>query len=83
MVVILSAIALEIFNRNVSALSMHGELLWQIEESPHGTQIDKPYVNLLCDKHGLVITGNWNGLSYSADLHNGAFRIAAFENRIF
>ncbi|MCK1792767.1 hypothetical protein [Pseudomonas violetae] len=68
-----------IFNRNVFALSMHGELLWQIEESPHGTEVDKPYVNLHCDKNEWVIASNWNGLSYSVDLHNGAVSVAAFE----
>ena len=68
-----------IFNRNVFALSMHGERLWQIEESPHGAEVDKPYINLHCDKNGLVIAGNWNGLSYSVDLRNGAVSIDAFE----
>ena len=68
-----------IFNRNIFALSMHGELLWQIEESPHGTEVDKPYMNLHCDKNGVVIAGNWNGLSYSVDLHNGTVSVAAFE----
>ena len=68
-----------IFNRNIFALSMHGELLWHIDESPHGTAVDKPYINLHCDKNGLVIAGNWNGLSYSVDLHNGTVSVAAFE----
>ncbi|MGF6110198.1 hypothetical protein [Pseudomonas frederiksbergensis] len=68
-----------IFNRNVFALSMHGELLWQIEESPHGTEVDNPYMNLYCDKDAAVIAGNWNGLSYLVDLHNGTVSVAAFE----
>jgi hypothetical protein len=68
-----------IFNRNVFALSIHGELLWQIEESPHGTQVDKPYVNLYCDKNGTVIAANWNGVSYSINLLNGTVRVAAFD----
>jgi hypothetical protein len=31
-----------IFNRNVFALSMHGELLWQIEESPMARKSTSP-----------------------------------------
>ncbi|EGH15425.1 hypothetical protein PSYMP_29143, partial [Pseudomonas amygdali pv. morsprunorum str. M302280] len=31
-----------IFNRNIFAVSMTGEVLWQIDESSHGTQADKP-----------------------------------------
>ena len=70
-----------IFNRNVFALSIHGELLWQIEESPHGTQVDKPYVNLYCDKNGTVIAGNWNGVSYSVNLLNGTSGLLPLTNK--
>lgn len=68
-----------IFNRNVFAVSMHGEVLWQIEESPHGTQADQPYMDVYCDQNGELIAGNWNGISYSVNLTNGTVCAVAFE----
>jgi len=68
-----------IFNKNILALSRHGKVVWFIQESPHGTQADKPYMSLQCDKNGALIVGKWNGLSYSVDWHNGSVSVVNFE----
>ncbi|MDU8501496.1 hypothetical protein RYB01_20235 [Pseudomonas syringae] len=65
----------EVFNRNISALSMAGEVLWQIEESPHGTQADKPFMSLHCDDNDRVIVGCWNGVTYAVNVENGNIRV--------
>ena len=54
-----------IFNKNIYAFAENGDVKWQIEESPHGTQEDKPYTSLTIDKENKIIAGNWNGVDYS------------------
>jgi hypothetical protein len=66
-------------NRNVFCYLPSGEILWQIQESPHGTQIDKPYTSLHINDHKQLIAGNWNGVDYSVDLENGIVTAAAFD----
>jgi hypothetical protein len=68
-----------ISNRNILALSRHGKVLWCIQESPHGMQADKPYMTLRCDKNGALIAGNWNGISYSVDWHNGSVSVVSID----
>ncbi|WP_077046707.1 hypothetical protein [Pseudomonas sp. KK4] len=68
-----------ISNKNILALSRHGTVLWYIQESPHGTQADKPYMSLHCDKNGALIAGNWNGVSYSVDWHNGSVSVVSVD----
>ncbi|RMV44584.1 hypothetical protein ALP11_02718 [Pseudomonas syringae pv. papulans] len=65
----------EVFNRNIFAFSMAGEVLWQIEESPHGTQADKPFMSLHCDDNDRVIVGCWNGVTYAVNVENGNIRV--------
>jgi hypothetical protein len=67
-----------IFNRNVFAFTKHGELLWQIEESPHGTEKDKPYVAILRAQDGNLIAANWIGIDYLVNLANGNIAAKAF-----
>jgi hypothetical protein len=67
------------FNRNIISYSTEGNLLWQIQESPHGTQIDKPYTSLHINDHKQLIAGNWNGVDYAVDLENGIVTAAAFD----
>ena len=68
-----------IFNRNVYGISHEGEVLWQIEESPHGTQEDKPYVNINIGQNHDLIAGNWNGVSYSVNPENGKITVVSFD----
>jgi len=46
----------KIFNRNIFAYSKDCQVRWQIEESPHGTEVDKPYTSIaLSGKNDLTI----------------------------
>lgn len=62
----------EIFNRNIFCFSKYGELIWQIQECPHGTEEDKPYVGLVCGDRGEIVAANWKGIDYSVNINNGA-----------
>lgn len=66
-----------IFNRNVFAFSERGDPLWQIEESPHGTENDKPYVKIIRERDGGLVAYNWNGVDYLVDMANGAITTKA------
>lgn len=65
-----------IFNRNVFAFSAQGDLLWQIEESPHGTEKDKPYVGI--SQNGALVAANWIGVDYLVNIQNGRITVKAF-----
>lgn len=69
----------DIFNRNVYAFSSDGELLWQIEESPHGAETDKPYVDIGVDNSGKLVAGNWNGVDYFVDIKTGKIATKDFK----
>ncbi|KPB85427.1 Uncharacterized protein AC504_2324 [Pseudomonas syringae pv. maculicola] len=58
---------------------MAGEVLWQIEESPHGAQADKPFMNLHCDDNAQVIVGCWNGVTYSVNVESGKIQVIQFD----
>lgn len=68
----------QIFNRNVFAYTKQGLLAWQIEESPHGTEPDKPFVGVRKGESGELIVDNWNGVDYSVNLKNGSIAVKAF-----
>ncbi len=68
-----------IFNRNIFGVLDQGEILWQIEESPHGTQMDKPYIDIFIDPSGELIAANWNGVSYAVDPASGKISIKSFD----
>jgi hypothetical protein len=68
-----------IFNKNVYGVSHEGKVLWQIEESPHGTQEDKPYVNIYIGQNDDLIAGNWNGVSYLVNPENGEITVVSFD----
>ncbi|WP_342655411.1 hypothetical protein [Pseudomonas sp. F3-2] len=68
-----------IFNRNVFGFSKNGELRWQIQESEHGTQQDKPYINILINTDGALLAANWNGVNYLIDPDNGKITVYAFD----
>jgi hypothetical protein len=54
----------EKLNRNIYAYNVFGELVWQIQEAPHGgNDEDKAYMDLKIDKDKLV-AGNWVGVDY-------------------
>ncbi|MFJ3485584.1 hypothetical protein ACIPL1_19660 [Pseudomonas sp. NPDC090202] len=67
-----------IFNRNIYGITNVGEILWQIQESPHGTQEDKPYTNIFLDPNGVLIAENWNGVGYSVNPESGEISVATF-----
>lgn len=65
------------YNRNVFALH-RGKILWQIEESPHGADKDKPFTSISLGMGGEVIAGNWNGVDYSVDISSGTIKVKNF-----
>ncbi|WP_283190199.1 hypothetical protein [Pseudomonas sp. PMCC200344] len=67
-----------IFNRNIFAVTRKGEIVWQIAESPHGTEAEKPYVGIFRAKDGGVVVSNWNGVDYLVDLECGSIAAKAF-----
>lgn len=67
-----------IFNRNVFALTSDGHTKWQIEESPHGTVAEKPYVRISFDSTGSLVASNWIGIDYCVDPKDGRIRTKAF-----
>lgn len=59
------------FNRNVYAYNSSGELVWQIQEAPHGgVGEDKAYMIVKIDK-GKLVAGNWIGVDYEVNLEDG------------
>lgn len=67
-----------VLNRNVFAFTKEGRLLWQIEESPHGTEVDKPYFGIFLDEKNRLVAGNWNGVDYLVDCGDGNITTKAF-----
>ncbi|KPZ18455.1 Uncharacterized protein ALO40_01960 [Pseudomonas syringae pv. viburni] len=68
-----------IFNRNIFAVSKTREVLWQIDDSSHGTQADKPFMSLYRDENDQVVVGCWNGVTYAVDVENGEIRVIHFD----
>ena len=61
----------ELLNRNIYAFNSSSELLWQIQEAPHGgIGEDKAYMNMWLEDEK-VIVGNWIGTDYVLDLDSG------------
>ncbi|MFW3165845.1 hypothetical protein WBQ28_15260 [Pseudomonas syringae pv. syringae] len=69
----------EVFNRNVFGIAKSGELLWQIEESPHGTQDDKPFIDIAVNRDNKLVAGNWNGVAYHVDIGSGKISVDSFD----
>ncbi|WP_223435071.1 MULTISPECIES: hypothetical protein [unclassified Pseudomonas] len=67
-----------IFNRNVFAIARSGKVLWQIAESPHGTETDKPYVVIFRVKDEGLVAANWNGVDYLVNLECGSISTKTF-----
>ncbi len=68
----------QLFNRNVFAFDADARQLWQIAESPHGTEADKPFTTLRVSQQGELLAGNWNGVEYRVDAKTGALAVAGF-----
>ena len=66
-------------NRNVLAINGQGKVLWHIAESPHGTQVDKPYTYISVSQNGGLTAGNWNGVDYKVDLRDGSVTTLDFK----
>ncbi|MCH9646792.1 MAG: hypothetical protein K0U98_01060 [Deltaproteobacteria bacterium] len=66
-----------IFNRNVFLIDEHHRVRWQIQESPHGSAEDRPFMNLI-SKDGVLVVGNWNGVDYDVDLESGEIQACTF-----
>ncbi|MFT3715636.1 MAG: hypothetical protein QM774_06735 [Gordonia sp. (in: high G+C Gram-positive bacteria)] len=67
-----------VYNRNVFAVNGDGGLVWQIQESPHGTQDDKPYTAIWIGADGRLMAGSWNGVDYEVSLVDGTVSPCAF-----
>lgn len=68
----------KVLNQNVYCITLDdGTLKWKIEESPHGTQTDKPYTRIFLSGNSLI-AGNWNGIDYKVDFSNG--KVTAYSN---
>lgn len=67
-----------IYNRNVFGVSKDGKISWQIEESPHSTLSDKPYINIFVQGDDLI-AANWNGVSYCVNPSNGKITVSSFD----
>ena len=58
-------------NRNVLAFDQKANLIWEIQEAPHGgDEWPKPYVRL-AKQGSRLIAGNWIGVDYVVDLKTG------------
>ncbi|MNV95378.1 hypothetical protein D3C71_1902650 [compost metagenome] len=68
-----------IFNKNIFAITKEGEIFWQVVESPHGTEADKPYMEIRRDKDGRLVAANWNGVDYFVDAYTGEVSVKAFD----
>ncbi|SEL93901.1 hypothetical protein SAMN05216359_1305 [Roseateles sp. YR242] len=68
-----------LFNRNVLAFTGAAEPAWQIEESPHGTERDKPYVGITRNDDDELIASNWNGVDYRLNPESGRLTVKAFQ----
>jgi hypothetical protein len=65
-------------NTNVMGIKPDGTIAWQIEESPHGGELDQPYVDINQDELGNLVARNWNGVEYEVDLRSGAIHVVDF-----
>lgn len=68
----------QLFNRNVFAFDGEARQIWQIAESPHGTEADKPFMDLRVSPEGELIAGNWNGVEYRVHPETGALTVCGF-----
>ncbi|MEJ2046486.1 MAG: hypothetical protein P8X89_24805 [Reinekea sp.] len=68
----------EIFNTNIFGFTVDGHYKWRIEESPHGTEADKPFTSISVSQDNQLIAGNWNGVDYVVDVRNGTIKTIAF-----
>lgn len=66
-----------ILDRNVFGVACHGDILWQIEESPHGTEEDKPYMSIYLSEADRLVASNWNGVEYYVSPGDGKISVAA------
>jgi len=69
----------QLFNCNVYLVGADGGIRWRVHESPHGTEDDKPFMNLWLTENGALVAGNWNGVDYDVDLRSGAIHARAFK----
>jgi hypothetical protein len=68
----------EVFNSNVYGFKADSSCKWQIAESPHGTEADKPFTSISVSPDNQLVAGNWNGVDYLVDLMNGAISTVSF-----
>jgi len=68
----------EIFNTNVYGFKADSSCKWQIAESPHGTEADRPFTSISVSSDNQLVAGNWNGVDYLVDLMGGAITAVAF-----
>ncbi len=67
------------FNRNGLAVNPDASLRWQIAESPHGTETDRPFMNLIINDHAELIAASWSGVQYRVNLGTGALTVIGLD----
>ncbi len=68
----------KIYNKNIFALDGDGKIKWQIAESPHGTEVDKPYTSIFITTENELLAGNWNGVDYIVSAEDGSISTKSF-----
>ena len=56
--------------QNIFCLDVDGNILWKIQECPHGDGA-KPYTNIKISETGELIAYNYIGYYYRVDLNTG------------
>ena len=67
----------EVLNRNVFCVDDKGEIVWQIEESPHGGVKEKPYISIYLSNN-TPVAKNWIGVDYYIDIDDGSISVKSF-----
>ncbi|MEY4589579.1 MAG: hypothetical protein RL497_1655 [Pseudomonadota bacterium] len=66
-----------IFNRNIFGCDSNGEILWQIQESPHGWGDNKSYFEIFQDGSGGVVATRI-GINYQVNINDGSVAPKSF-----
>jgi hypothetical protein len=67
------------YNRNIFALNEEGEILWQIEECPHGGDREKSYFTIIHDGSGGLVAETGFGINYQINLDYGSVTAKSFD----
>lgn len=57
---------------NILAFCNDGSLHWRVQRSPHGNDLDSPYLSIDLDESHRVVAQNSNGVLYEIDKNTGS-----------